>query len=418
MIGRKCAFACLALLLALGAAEAAEFTADLVISEGDSLKEGRILVKGARFRMELPDPRGPDTVVQIDPHNSRCRLLVPRYSAYMEFDLKDRMVSMFNPFLVLDELREYYEVKDEGEEECAGHPCRKEAFMRGETVVVRYWTATDLAFPVKILMLAQEGYFTELRNVKMEAVDGAAFDIPEGYEKTDRAALRQRVEEDPEMQAKEKVYQDNRIRKTSLSPRFKVGDEFRALIGKDVAIEVSARQSGTEEIVWTVTPVKDGVEGEPTRTTGEGKVEFAADSGVTGLILRCERGEGWGSIDLKGKRPLILATKTISTYTSGSGAGRTIPADCTFFSLRIKAIEEPDGGTLAVRASLCFYKGEGESRVKDDQTCRLEPGEEKYFEKKGSEEIDDYDVTLVAPGGRATVTLVIDRRPEGERKPF
>ncbi len=418
MTDHKWILSCLFLLLLLGAAEAAEFTADLVISEGKAVKTGRIMVRGELYRMELSDQRGPDVVVQMYPGKDLCRVLVPRYSLYLELSRDHGMVRMFDPFLAVEYVKKHYECVDEGTEEWAGQTCTKQAFKRNENVALYRWISIDLGFALKIRMLAQKGYFTELTNIKKEAVAEALFAVPDGYTKCEWEAIRERVDQDPEMQAKQKAYEANRIRETDLNPRLSEGGEFRALVGKDIAIKISVSQTASAAFAWSVLAMK-GAEVLPARKmTGPGEVEFAADSGVTGVIVRCDKGEEWVKVALSGRLPLVLATKNFTLQDSGGGSGRTLPRKCRYFRIRIKSLEVPGESTLPVRVHLTLEKPQGASGEHEKMEFRLKPGEEKIVERTGEGVLGGYDLTLVGPGGRGEVEVTVDFRPEGERKPF
>jgi len=65
MSDRRWAWFLLWLIVFPSAAAAAEFVADIVITEDRVVKTGRILVQGERYRLEIEDPRGPEIVVQV-----------------------------------------------------------------------------------------------------------------------------------------------------------------------------------------------------------------------------------------------------------------------------------------------------------------------------------------------------------------
>jgi hypothetical protein len=167
MKNRKWALIGLLLVLAFGSAEAAEFRADLVICEGNLLKEGRILVRGEMYRMEIEDPSGPSIVVQMLPAQDLCRVLVPRYSLFLEVARSEGIARMFDPLLAAEAMKEYYTCVEEGSEELAGRACTREAFKSGDSTLLYRWISGELGFPVKISMVGYEDHFTELRNVKI-----------------------------------------------------------------------------------------------------------------------------------------------------------------------------------------------------------------------------------------------------------
>jgi hypothetical protein len=418
MTNRGWILSILLLFLAVGIADAADFTADLVICEGKIAKEGKIFVKGEDYRMELKEPRGPDVVVQMFPGKDLCRVLVPRYSLYAEAPRSDRMTGSMDPFLAAEGMKKHFKCVEAGTEEWAGRSCKKEEFRYGDDVTFIRLTDTELGFPLKLKMVQQEGYYTELRNLKVEAVAEALFAIPEGYEKSDFETIAERVSKDPEMKAKRKAWADRQPKKTDLNAHMGEKNEFRALLGDNLSIKVSGKSGGRGECTWSVTPMK-GDEALPTREfTGKGEIDFAPDSGVNRIILRTIKGQLWGKIEISGLGMLVKATRHIEQRDSGGGRSSSVRADVTRVTIRVKSLEVPGESQMAVRLSVTWELPQAASGENEEIKHRLEPGEEKTFEKVGAGVIEGYDVTLIGPGGRGEVTITVDYRPEGEQKPF
>lgn len=409
---------CLLLVLAFGAAEAAEFSADLFIREGNLLKEGRILVRDEMYRMDIEDPSGPGVVVQMLPAQDLCRVLVPRYSLFLEIARSEGIARMVDPFLAAEAMKGYYTCVEEGSEDLAGRTCTREAFKSGDTTLLYRWISGELGFPLKISLVGQEDHFTELKNVKIGAVAEDLFDIPAGYQKSDWSEIRDRVENDPQMTAKQEAWAAKQPRQTELDAFLNEGDEFRALVGSDLSIKVTVENSGDLDLVWSLVEMKRG-EALPAREmTGPGKIEFSADSGVNLVVLRCLKGTMRGKVALSGLGKLTLATKELEQRKSGGGRGRSLPAELTAFRLRVKSLESPGESTLAVRISLTLEGPRDGSGEDESIQHRLEPGQEKIFERIGLGVIGGYDLTLLGPGGRGEVELTIDYRPLEEQQPF
>jgi hypothetical protein len=284
--------------------------------------------------------------------------------------------------------------------------------------VLYRWIAKDLGFPMKILIVAQEGYFTELTNVQVEAVAEDLFSIPAGYEKGDWSAIDERVDNDPQMKAKKETWEAKQPRDTDLNAILDEGGEFRALVGKNLSIKVTAKERAVADFVWSVVAMKGDQALPAQEKTGTGEIEFAADSGVTCVILRCVKGEAWGKIALSGLGQLVLATRTLARRDSGGGPGGTLPTDMTAFRLRVKSLEVPGESTLPVRINLTLEKPRGETGENESIQHRLEPGQETTFERVGLGVIGGYDLTLLGPGGRAEIELTVDYRPQEEQTPF
>lgn len=418
MKNRKWALTCFVLVLAFGAAEAAEFSADLSMSEGKLLKEGRILVRGEMYRMEIEDPSGPSVVVQMLPAQDLCRVLVPRYSLFLEVARSEGIAQMLDPFLAAESMKQYYSCVQEGSEELAGWVCIREAFKSGDSTVIYRWISGELGFPLKISLVGHEDQSTELKNVKIGAVTEDLFAIPAGYQKSNWEEIRERVENDPQMTAKQEAWAAKQPRQTELDAFLNEGGEFRTLVGSDLSIKVTVENNGEPDLVWSIAAMNDGEPLPAREMTGPGEIEFAADSGVNLVVLRCLKGTMRGKVALSGLGELVLATRELEQRDSGGGRGRSLPAEITAFRLRVKSLEVPGESTLPVRLDVTLEQPRDGSGENESIQHRLEPGQEKVFERNGPGVIGGYDLTLIGPGGRAEVELTIDYRPQEEQQPF
>lgn len=411
-------FPFLSLLLMATGSIAGEFSADLTIAEGKVVKQGRIFVKGERYRMEIDDPRGPQTIVLVLPDKGICRVLVPRYERFLEVGLDEGIMSMFDPFLSAESMKEYYSIVPEGTESVAGHACLKEAFKYGDDPILYRWTAQDLGFPLKIEMVTQKGYYTELRSPRSEAVKAQLFDIPAGFKAASWQEISQLVDQDAEMTAKAQAWAERQPMSTSLDARLKAGDEFHALLGDGMSIGITGRSMATEDFLWSVTSLKNGQASPARDLEGPQEIAFAPDSGVDGIILRCREGEVNGKISLTGFGSLVRATRSVEEKDSGGGSGRSLPAEITFFRLILTSLEDPENSRMPVRISLTL-EGPRDGSGKDENIeHRLEPGETVTFERAGLGAIGGYAFSLVGPGGRARVECTIDFRPPDQQDPF
>lgn len=405
-------------VLVFGVSQAAEFSADLLVSEGNLLKEGRILVRDEMYRMEIEDPSGPGVVVQMIPEQDLCRVLVPRYALFLEVTRSDGMARMFDTFLAAEAMKEYYTCVEEGSEDVAGWACTREAFQSGDTAALYRWNSEELGFPLKIAMVGYEDYYTELKNVKVEPIAAALFTIPDGYRKSDWSEIRDRVESDPQMKAKREAWEAKQPRETVLDAIIEQGGEFRTLVGSDLSIQVTAANRGSEDLVWSLVAMK-GAEALPAREmTGPGEISFAADSGIDRVILHCLEGTLGAKVALSGMGELVLATRELEQRDSGSGKGRSLPDEVTAFRLRVKSLEVPGESTLPVRLDVTLEQPANGSGENESIQHRLEPGQEKIFEKIGQGVIGGYDLTLIGPGGRAEVELTVDYRQPEDQRPF
>jgi len=402
------------LVATVAAAGTAEFTAEIVKCEGkDRVTKGTLSVKGDVYRLEFPDPKGPRIYSVSDPKNDLVRVFVPRYKLYMEDKCSSAIARMSDPFLMLPMIREHYESKDAGTESFGGYECAKETLGSGDQVAVTIWNSTKLGFPLKILFSGAEDQWIEVRNVKEAAVPDDLMAIPEGFTKSDRETIANKIEADPEMKAKREAWEANRPRKKSYGKLVKAGAEVRILIGNATAVTAGLKYPAPN-CKWTLEATKGGESVLEKRAEPYvGKVEVKMPEGkIPDLVIgRCLEGDGYFSVDLVGKLPLILATKTTSRQERG-GPSWTVPQGCQKVTLVFSVAADHEGNMKGI---LTYGDGKGNGK---NEVFVLKPGESKTFELTSTEEQTVRDVGYTIQFGEVTIEVTEDMRPPEEQKPF
>lgn len=168
----------LAIFLAAGAAQAAEFSADMVMKAPDgSGMTGKVFVKGQKIRQEMTqDGETVITILRLD--RKLSWVLMPEEKAYMEMKMRE---SAEDPSLV--EKADPTKVRRLGKETVNGFVCEKVQVTDKGTVVTQ-WLSTELGWPIKGEVKAPEGVSThEYKNIRKGGVSDALFEVPSGYQK-------------------------------------------------------------------------------------------------------------------------------------------------------------------------------------------------------------------------------------------
>lgn len=156
---------------------AAEFSADLVVTDREGEQEGRIYVKNGMMRFEL-SVEGELMVTIIDPNQHGAWQLLPQ-NVYMEIPISEAPGA-----LASDE----YDEMSLGVETVQGYVCDVTRLIyRDKSLgVVTHWIARKLDYPLKIEVVDGKNRITETieyTNIKEEALNDALFEVPKGYVK-------------------------------------------------------------------------------------------------------------------------------------------------------------------------------------------------------------------------------------------
>lgn len=170
----------LALMLVFPAsARGAEFSALMMVKDGDKVISGKILMQNNKMRQEFNDAEG-QTVTIVRPDKKVVWLVSPLKRTYLELPLKAQLPGQFIQ-IPPDALQK----RRVGQECVNGYEADKYEFMvRNKTGLEKQtaWVAQKLAVPIK--MIAGERRFSlEYKSIKEGAQADRLFELPPGYQK-------------------------------------------------------------------------------------------------------------------------------------------------------------------------------------------------------------------------------------------
>jgi hypothetical protein len=158
----------------------AEFSAQMLVKDGEKNFPGRIYISDGKMRQEFIDERG-QTVTIVRPDKKVVWVLIPPGRTYLEMPLTTKLPGQFLPIPpqavnkrpVGHDLIEGYET-DKFQVSVPG--------SRGVEIQT-YWVAKKLDLPIK--MECRERQFSlEYKSIKEGKVPDRLFELPPGYQKT------------------------------------------------------------------------------------------------------------------------------------------------------------------------------------------------------------------------------------------
>lgn len=158
----------------------AEFSAQMLVKDGEKTFPGKIYVSDGKMRQEFIDERG-QTVTIVRPDKKVVWVLIPPGRTFLEMPLTKKLPGQFlqippqavNKRPVGHDLIEGYET-DKFQVAVPG--------SRGVEIQT-YWVAKKLDLPIK--MECREGHFSlEYKSIKEGKVPDRLFELPPGYRKT------------------------------------------------------------------------------------------------------------------------------------------------------------------------------------------------------------------------------------------
>jgi len=160
----------------------AEFSADLVMSEGGDEETGKVFIKGKLQRMELMEDGELSAINISRPDKGVNWNLMPDEKMYMEMSLAEI------GYEDIESLESKSKMTVLGNETVNGYKCEKRRYEsddKAEDPVI-VWFSPKLGYPVKIQTLAYKGegdMVMEYKNIKPGNVPDSMFEIPKGYQK-------------------------------------------------------------------------------------------------------------------------------------------------------------------------------------------------------------------------------------------
>jgi hypothetical protein len=169
----------LALFLLPAAAPAAEFTAQMVLKDGDKTMPGKICVQGEKRRQEFQDEEG-RTVTIVRPDKKVVWVVFPMDKTYAEMPLKPQLPGQFIQIPMGAQKRLT------GTEKLNGYETEKYEVSTlgagGRTVKQTVWVAKKLGLPIKMVD-AERSFSIEYQNIKEGGMTDLLFAPPPGFKK-------------------------------------------------------------------------------------------------------------------------------------------------------------------------------------------------------------------------------------------
>ena len=159
------------------------FTADMTQRIGEDILEGKIYVKGNKYRMDINE-QGSELSIIVDHESGKQKILIhSRKFAEELWNNSERSLSN-NPFESFYYALEKYSSKEIGSEVINGYNCKKIEIYVADRKLLTAWVANKLNWPIKILTEIGIPKNAELKNIKEEAIEENLFQLPENYEFT------------------------------------------------------------------------------------------------------------------------------------------------------------------------------------------------------------------------------------------
>jgi hypothetical protein len=166
-------------LLFPGLARGAEFSALMMIKDGDKVLSGKIYVQNDKMRQEFNDAEG-QTITIVRPDKKVFWVVSPQTRSYLELPLKTRLPGQFIQ-IPPDALQK----RRVGQERVNGYDADKYEFMvRDKTGLESHtvWVAPKLAAPIKMTAKTRN-FSVEYKSIKEGPVAERLFELPPGYRK-------------------------------------------------------------------------------------------------------------------------------------------------------------------------------------------------------------------------------------------
>lgn len=156
------------------------FTADMTQRIGNDILEGKIYVKGNKYRMDINE-QGSELSIIVDHESGKQKILVhSRKIAEELWNNSERSLSN-NPFESFYYALKKYSSKEKGSEVINGYNCKKIEIYVDDRKLLTAWVANKLNWPIKILTELGIPKNAELKNIKEEPVEENLFQLPENY---------------------------------------------------------------------------------------------------------------------------------------------------------------------------------------------------------------------------------------------
>ena len=161
---------------------AAEFTADMTMNAGGQVMNGKVFVKGHKFRQDMK-AMGQNQVMIFDGDKKTGWMVMPDARMYMPLP---KAGPGNVPTTDQKELERKATRKYLGTENINGYKCEKYSYVFKDSpgTEMTQWISTKLQYPVKMIVESSQGRMVrELKNIKQKKVANSLFKVPAGYQK-------------------------------------------------------------------------------------------------------------------------------------------------------------------------------------------------------------------------------------------
>jgi len=156
------------------------FTADMVQNVNNRRIEGRIFVKGNKYRMDIKEGEE-ELSILVDRESGKQQVLVhSERNAHEHLNTSPKSLSN-NPFEYFNHLLENNSSRKGNIEVINGNKCRKTEVFRKDKKLATAWISDNLDWPVKIKTEFKPKKDVDLSNIKEETLDDSLFRVPEDY---------------------------------------------------------------------------------------------------------------------------------------------------------------------------------------------------------------------------------------------
>ncbi len=270
-------------------AVAAEFSADMVVADGDSTTTNKIYVKGLKYRMETMED-GQELLIIVDQEKNLTRVALVSEKAYIEMPCDDMRSLMNDPFQSLKVTIDTPGIEHDslGMEVVNGMECDKSTLLWGGSVFYTYYMSRKYEFPVKVIR-GESDVIAELKNIRESDIDDGLFELPEGFsamEEPQPVTETQPVETTPDFPEWVGNVTSAEFVTLPFEQVMSSGEMIRIKVKKDKNIWVMATNNHSGESVFLTVPFLAG------KPIDDPSVVFA-EYGQTRMYELMMEGQGW-----------------------------------------------------------------------------------------------------------------------------
>ncbi len=160
----------------------AQFTADMVVTEGTVSRTNKFYSEDQYYRMDIEE-QGQEGFVIVDRNENVTCVVMPDQKMYMEMSSTGTQSLSNDVFQSIEKQKEEYETNLVGTETINGFECEKYEVLIDGNVVSTYWQSPELEYPIKVVSGENKEMVMELQNIVKGDVDDSKFKIPDDYTK-------------------------------------------------------------------------------------------------------------------------------------------------------------------------------------------------------------------------------------------